>query len=76
MVALPAATPVTTPVALTVAFAVAELLQVPPAVPELDNAIVAPVQTLAAPVIDPADGITLTVTILVAVALPQPLLTL
>jgi len=43
---LPAATPVTTPVAaLTVAAAVLLLLQVPPLLPLLVKAVVAPIQT-------------------------------
>ena len=73
--AVPADTPVTTPVELTVALLVEELLQVPPAVPEADKAVIAATQTPEAPVMDPADGVTLTVTTLVAVAAPHVFVT-
>src|SRR5664279_1620514 len=53
--ALPVATPVTTPLASTVAMAVLLLLQLPPASPELPNAVVvAPIQTVAGPLMIPA----------------------
>ena len=74
MVAVPADTPVTMPVVPTVATVVAVLLQVPPVVASL-NPVVAPAQTVAVPVMVPADGNGLTVTTLVAAAVPQPLVT-
>ena len=74
MVAVPAATPVTVPVLPTVATVVAVLLQAPPVVASL-NPVVAPAQTIAVPVIVPADGSGLTVTTLVAAVVPQPLVT-
>ena len=62
MVAEPAATPVTTPVAeFTVAAAVLLLLQVPPVLPLLVNAVLAPAQTVEAPFTIPAFGSGLTV---------------
>jgi hypothetical protein len=72
MVALPAATPLTIPVAEPiVAIEVLLLLQVPPEV-ALFNVVVLPVHTVAVPVMVPADGVLLTVTTAVAVAVPQP----
>ena len=74
MVAVPADTPVTVPVLPTVATVVVVLLQAPPVVASL-NPVVDPAQTVAVPVIVPADGNGLTVTTLVAAAVPQPLVT-
>ena len=74
MVAVPADTPVTMPVLPTVATVVAVLLHTPPVVASL-NPVVAPAQTIAVPVIVPADGKGLTVTTLIAAAVPQPLVT-
>ena len=74
MVAVPAATPVTMPVLPTVATVVAVLLHAPPVVAS-PNPVVAPAQTVAVPVIVPADGNGLTVTTLIAAAVPQPLVT-
>ena len=51
------------------------LVHVPPELPVEDKAVVAATQTLAVPVIDPADAIELTVIIAVAAAIPQPLVT-
>jgi hypothetical protein len=59
-------------VPLTVAFPVEELLQVPPAVPEDDNVVVPATQSVALPIIAPADGVILTVTVLVAATVPHP----
>ena len=67
--AAPAAAPVTMPVGLTVAMPVAEQLQAPPVVASL-RTVVAPAVTVAAPVIDPAAGIGLTVTARVTDAVP------
>ncbi len=74
MVEVPAATPVTIPDAEPiVATAGVLLLQVPPVV-VLDNVVVAPMHVVSVPVI--GDEIAeLTVTTLVATALPQALLT-
>ena len=74
MVAVPADTPVTVPVVPTVATVVAVLLHAPPVVASL-NPVVEPAQTVAVPVMVPADGNGLTVTTLVAAAIPQPLVT-
>ena len=74
MVAVPAATPVTMPVLPTVATVVAVLLHAPPVVASL-NPVVDPAQTIAVSVIVPADGSGLTVTTLIAAAVPQPLVT-
>ena len=69
IVTVPAATPVTTPEdALTVATPVLELVQLPPETVEL-NVEVEPTQTLVLPLILPAVGSALTVTVRVAVAL-------
>jgi hypothetical protein len=72
IVAFPAATPVTTPEeALTVATLVLELDQVPPLTVEL-NVEVPLTQKLVVPLMVPAVGGALTVTVRVAVALAQP----
>jgi hypothetical protein len=69
---VPADTPVTTPVDDTVALAVLLLLHVPP--PTLAvKLLVLPTQTVSVPEIAPA--VAFTVTILVVMAVPQPLLT-
>jgi hypothetical protein len=70
MVAVPAATPVTTPVEPTVATEVLLLLHVPPVTVSL-KVVVDEVQTVAVPVIEPADEDAPTVTTNVAVELPQ-----
>ena len=70
--AVPAATPVTTPEeALTVAMFVLELVQVPPLTVEL-SVDVPLTQKLVVPLIDPAVGGALTVTVRVVVAFEQP----
>jgi hypothetical protein len=69
---VPVATPVTIPVEPAVATEVAEELHVPPVAASL-KAVVAPVHTVAVPVMAPADAGMLTVTTLVALLLPQPL---
>ena len=74
MVVVPAATPFTEPEALTVAAAVLVLLHTPPVVPSL-NDVVEPAHTVAAPLIEPADGNGLTVITRVAATVPQPLVT-
>ena len=62
MLAVPADTPVTIPVEdPAVATAVLPLLHAPPGVTSL-NAVVAPIQTLVAPVIPEGSGLTVTVT--------------
>ena len=71
MVAFPGATPVTTPVVEpTVATDVALLLQVPPAILLL-RLMVAATHTVEAPLMVPAVGTGLTVTVADAVADPQ-----
>ena len=63
IIALPVATPVTTPVAgLTVAVAVLLLLQLPPALPLLDNVVVEPMHTDDEPLTVPAFNTGFTVT--------------
>src|SRR3954466_13500961 len=74
MVATPEASPLTTPVALTEAIAGALLVHVPPE-PEVDNVITELTHTAEAPVMVPASGSGLTVMALVAVAVPQLLVT-
>ena len=56
------------------ATAVAVLLHAPPIVASL-KPVVEPAHTVAVPVIVPADGNGLTVTVAVAAAVPQPLVT-
>ena len=68
--AVPNAIPETTPVLLIVATAVLLLLQLPPVAPSVKE-VDEPAQTAAAPLIVPADGSGLTVTICVAAAVPQ-----
>jgi hypothetical protein len=70
IIAVPAAMPVTTPLVLTVAIPAAPVLQVPP-LAKLLNEVVLPAQIVAVPVIVPASGSGLTVTICVATAVPQ-----
>ncbi len=72
MVAVPAAIPVTTP-AVTVALELL-LLHAPPAAASV-RAVVAPVHTADAPLIEPASGAGLTVMAFVATAVPQLLVT-
>ena len=74
MVTVPAATPVTMPVDPTVATDVVPEVHTPPPVPSL-NVVVAPVQTVAVPVIVPALVVALTVTTVSAFILPQLLVT-
>lgn len=75
MVTLPAATPLTTPVAgLTVAKAALLLLQVPPLTASV-NVMVEPAHTDDGPLIAPAVGAAVIVTVVVAVAVPQLLVT-
>ena len=70
---MPAATPVTIPVVPILAFALL-VLHVPPVTVSV-MVVVAPVHTVDAPEIAPAFGAGLTVIVLVAVAVPQPLVT-
>jgi hypothetical protein len=65
---MPAATPVTTPVEPTEAIAPLLLLQLPPAVTSA-SAVVAPVHTLAVPVILAGLVLMVTVTVVIFVAL-------
>ena len=74
MVAIPDDTPLTMPVLPTVATDVAVLLQAPPDAPSV-NVVVDPAHTFKIPVIVPATGNGLTVTIAVAAAVQQPLVT-
>jgi hypothetical protein len=74
MVAVPASTPDTMPLVPIVATDVLLLVHVPP-VTVFDNVIVVLTATVFGPVMDPALGSGLTVTILVATALPQLLVT-
>jgi hypothetical protein len=71
-VVVPAVTPVTEP-PTTVAFA--ELLLQAPQQAAFDKTVVAPTQTLLAPEMVPAFGKGLTVIVVVATAVPQPLVT-
>lgn len=70
----PTATPVTTPVLLIVAIEGLLLLQVPP-VTALINVLDEPGHTVVEPVMVPADGVVITVTVAVVPALPQLLVT-
>jgi hypothetical protein len=74
MSVMPASTAVTIPVLLTVAVLLSSLFHVPP-LTELLKVVVAPSHTLALPVIKPAVGIAVTVATLVAIAVPQLLVT-
>ena len=74
ILAVPPATPLTVPSVPTVAIAPLEVLQVPPAAASV-SAVVEPAHTVAVPVIAPAVGNGLTVTVAVAAAVPQPLVT-
>jgi hypothetical protein len=74
MVAVPAVMPVTVPVLPTVATPVAVLLHVPPVAASL-KPVAEPTHTDAVPVMLPADGNGLTVTVVVAADVPQPLVT-
>lgn len=71
MVAVPTEVPNTEPVVDMVATEDVELLQAPPAEPVLEMEIEVPKQTLSAPVMLPALGSGFTVIPLVAVAVPQ-----
>ncbi len=72
MVTVPAVTPLTTPEAFMVAIAVLLLVHVPPATAS-DKVTVAPVHSVEVPVIVPALGAGLTVTVSTALAEPQVL---
>jgi hypothetical protein len=73
IVAVPAATPVTTPVELfTVAIAALLVDQAPPALPLLVKVVVPATQMFCVPLMEPALGAAVTVTVRVAVALLQP----
>jgi hypothetical protein len=72
MIAVPADLPNTTPVELTEAIEVLAVVQLPAPPPNVStNVMVDPVQTVLGPEIVPALGKRLTVTVLVAVSLPQ-----
>ncbi len=73
MVVVPGAMPVTTPPEMVATDGV-ELLHVPPGVGS-DKVIVAPAHNDVAPAIGAAKGAAVTVTLIVAVALPQILVT-
>ena len=73
MVTVPAVTPVTNPVPDTVAFALLAL-HVPPGTAS-DNVIIVPAHTVDSPVIGAAPVAGSTVTICVALFVPQPLVT-
>ena len=75
MVALPAVIPVTSPVELTLAIPEDAVDQLPPLTVD-ESAVFAPVQTEAAPEIEPALGNGLTVIGAVATLVPQLLVTL
>ena len=70
----PVATAVTSPAAVTVAVPVALLLHVPPLTPS-DREVVVPVHIVTAPVIVPAFGSALMVSMLDALVVPHPLVT-
>jgi len=72
IIAVPEAMPVTVPVVLTVALAGALLLHTPP-LTELERRVVLPVHTVEAPLMVPASTGAATVTVVVAVAVPQVL---
>ncbi len=67
---LPAVMPATLPPVLTVATAILLLLQVPPEVASARR-VAEPAHILSVPVMDPADGSGLTVTVAVSVVVPQ-----
>ena len=74
MTVVPTATPVTTPVALIVATVVLLLLHTPPATASV-SVLDEPGQTVVEPLMAPAVGAPATVTVAVAVALPQLVVT-
>ena len=74
MVADPAVTPVTTPPALTDAIPAAPELHVPPVLVAL-SVMVVDRQTVEGPEMVPAVGVGLTVTVYVALAVPQLVVT-
>ena len=74
MVVVPLATAVTLPLPSTVAAAVLVLLQVPPPAASL-SAMAEPIHTADGPLMVPATGNGLTVTVVVVVALLQPVVT-
>ena len=73
---MPAATPVTIPVeASTDAVPAASVVQLPPASPDEDKVDVAATHTVVVPLIEPAFGAGLTVTVVLAEEVPHELLT-
>ena len=72
MITLPGATPLTTPEDVTVAIAGLLLLQAPPGVPLLLKLMDEPAHTDEGPLIVPAFAAPFTVTIVMAIGLPQP----
>ena len=74
MVDVPVATPVTLPEASTVATPVVTELQVPPVAASVKD-VTEPAHTVEVPAILPEFGMGLTVTIVVATAVPQLLVT-
>ena len=74
MVAVPAETPVTVPAVLTDAIDAADVDQLPPEADE-ENVFVAAWQRVATPVMVPATGTGYTVSVCVAVSVPQLLVT-
>ena len=74
MVVVPEVIPFTTPEVPTVATTVLVLLHTPPVAVSV-NAVDEPAHTVAVPVIVPAPGAGLTVTLIVAATVPQPLVT-
>ncbi len=71
MITEPPITPVTTPEAFTVATEGFPLLQVPPDIASA-KVLVIPAQKVVVPVIVPAETAELTVTVAVALDVPQP----
>ena len=66
--------PLTAPEEVTVATAVLVMLHTPPVVASV-NAVDEPAQTLAVPLMEPADGKGVTVTACTAAEVPQPFVT-
>ena len=72
MLAVPVVMPVTSPVLSTVAIAVLLLVQVPaPKLPASDRVVMLPAHTVIEPLIVPASGNGLTVTVAKVLAVPQ-----
>ena len=74
MVDVPMTAPNTWPEPSTVAIEVVLLLQMPPVAPSVKE-VDEPAQTVAVPLIVPAEGNGLTVTTCMAAAVPQPFVT-